>query len=1075
MTCDSRRNGAWALSLTLGLLLANAPPLWSQATGTIEGTVTAEVTEQPVAFARIYLVANPRVEATTGQDGRYSLRGLPAGTQLIRVSMLGFSRVEASVAVAPGQTASLNVTLRRAVIALDEVVVTGTAGAQERRTIGNAVGAISVAEIEAAPVANAIEALTARVPGLTLMANSGQVGASSNIRIRGAGSLSAGYQPVFYVDGIRIESGLIESASTYQGGTALDFLNPDDIESIEVIKGPAAATLYGAEAANGVIQVITKKGRRGTQSTRWSASLEMGQNEWTKDVGSNETYWRCTGATALPYLGTPANQQTNTAGYPGCAAAAGNFPADSVQWWGKDANGDAQLFSGIPAEDIIDAGDGTFVLHDDPMFRHPATLRVGNVADFNASVRGGSENMGYFLSFNRLSEDGVFFNNMQRRIGGRGNFDAQLSPTIDVSTQFSYTRTHLQQPLSNNASNSINRNAMRGKARATRDPWEPGYLGFNPWLSNEFNNQNRLERMTIGLTTNWVPADWFRHRLTLGLDRQSYRETGFQQQDTTGRAPWGTIAATGTISHELATIHRWTSDYTGSLDFDVSPSLNSVFSAGMQLNARTRREYLASGQGLVANNLNLVGAAASRNADEDVVEQTSLGFFFEERLGWRDRVFLTGAVRVDDNSAFGSDFSLVVYPKASLSWLVSDENFFSGLGFVDQLKLRFAWGEAGNAPNPFEADRTYTSGQGVDANVLINTLVTSSYGNTNLKAETGREWETGFDASLLNQRAGLEFTYYNKKTVDALVTIPDPRSTGFGGNHLINIGEISNSGIELLLTATPVYSSGFDWEAALSFSTNNNNLISFNGAREEIILGAFADVQRHREGYPLGGFWAVDVERDAAGEPVLRDGAGTIQTDPALGNPTVLSSCRWAPSDPTWDQAAECDDIYMGPSRPTREAALTNTFTLLRNFRISTLFDYRGGHYQWCAICSINSRIDLNTWDVNTGGTSLNPDVSAADVEVLRSLQPKSHITRADNIKFRELSVTYNLPENWTRFVPGSRWSLTVAGRNLKIWTKYKGRGDPEVQFDPGSTFQMLDYASTPQTRRLSASMRVTF
>src|SRR3990172_6386244 len=366
MTRNSRRNGAWAISLTLGLVVAGAPPLWSQATGTIEGRVTAEVTAQPIMGARIYLVENPRVQTNTGQDGRYALRGVPAGTQVVRVSMLGFSRVEASVAVGPGQVAALNVTLRRAVISLDEVVVTGTAGAQERRTIGNSVGSIGVAEIEAAPVANAVEALTARVPGLTLMANSGQAGSSSNIRIRGAGSLSAGYAPVFYVDGIRIESGLVESASTYQGGTALDFLNPDDIESIEVIKGPAAATLYGAEAANGVIQVITKKGRRGTQSTRWSASLEMGQNEWTKDVGSNETYWRCTGATALPYLGTPANQQTNTAGYPGCAAAAGNFPPDSVQWWGKDANGDAQLFSGIPAEDIIDAGDGTFVMSTIP-------------------------------------------------------------------------------------------------------------------------------------------------------------------------------------------------------------------------------------------------------------------------------------------------------------------------------------------------------------------------------------------------------------------------------------------------------------------------------------------------------------------------------------------------------------------------------------------------------------------------------------------------------------------------------------------------------------------------------------
>ena len=847
MTRNSRWSGAWAISLTLGLVVAGAPPLWSQATGTIEGRITAEVTAQPIMGARIYLVENPRVEAITAQDGRFTVRGVPAGTQMVRVSMLGFSRVEASVAVAPGQVAALNVTLRRAVISLDEVVVTGTAGAQERRTIGNAVGSISVAEIEAAPVASAMEALTARVPGLTLMANSGQAGSSSNIRIRGAGSLSAGYAPVFYVDGIRIESGLVESASTYQGGTALDFLNPDDIESIEVIKGPAAATLSGADAANGVIQVITKKGRRGAQATRWSTSIEMGQNEWTKELGSYETFWRCTGTAALPHLGTPANQQTNATQYPGCAVAAGNLPADSLKWWGKDANGDAVLNTGIPAGDITDVGDGTLLLRDDPMFRHPATLRTGNVTDFNASVRGGSENMGYFLSFNRLGEDGVFFNNFNNRIGGRGNFDAQLSPTIDVSTQFSYTRTHLQQPLSNNASNSINRNAMRGKARGPFAPWEPGYLGFNPWLSNEFDRQNRLERMTIGLTTNWVPADWFRHRLTLGLDRQSYRETDFTRQDTTGRAPWGTIAATGEISHELQTIHRWTTDYTGSLDFDLSQSLNSVFSAGMQLNARTRRGYFAEGEGLVANNLNLVGAAASRDADEELVEQTSLGFFFEERLGWRDRVFVTGAVRIDDNSAFGSAFSLVVYPKASLSWLISDEDFFN-VGLVDQLKLRFAWGEAGNAPAPFSADRTYTSGQVVEGTVLANTLTISSFGNTNLKAETGREWETGFDASLLNQRAGLEFTYYNKKTVDALVTIPDPRSTGFGGSHLINIGEISNSGVELLLTATPVYSSAFDWEAALAFSTNNNKLVSFNGAREEIIFGSFADVQRHREG-----------------------------------------------------------------------------------------------------------------------------------------------------------------------------------------------------------------------------------
>ncbi len=215
----------------------------------------------------------------------------------------------------------------------------------------------------------------------------------------------------------------------------------------------------------------------------------------------------------------------------------------------------------------------------------------------------------------------------------------------------------------------------------------------------------------------------------------------------------------------------------------------------------------------------------------------------------------------------------------------------------------------------------------------------------------------------------------------------------------------------------------------------------------------------------MGAFWAVDVEREN-GEVVLRNSAGDVVTDPALGNPTVQSSCSWRPSDPTWDQATECDDIYIGPSRPTKEAAFTSTFTLFGNLRIFGQFDYRGGHYQWCAICSINSRSDRNTWDVNTGGTDLNPDVSDADVEAFRSLQTISHISSAEFLKFRELSLTYTLPTSWGQFFRGSRWSFTVSGRNLFVWTAYEGRGDPEVLLPTGCLAPlMVCLAPSPSTR----------
>ncbi len=1058
--------------VVVALLFAGPAPLFAQATGAVAGTVFGAGTERPVAGVRLQVLGTV-LSATSGQDGKYTIRGVPVGTHTIRASGIGYARMDTSVTVAAGEVAELDFRLTTAAVNLEEIVVTGTAGAQEKVTLGNTVGQIQVAqELKDAPISNVNEVLTARVPGLTLASNSGQAGSSANIRIRGAGSLSGGYAPVFYVDGVRIESGVVEGSSTFQGGTALDFLDPDDIESIEVIKGPAAATLYGADAANGVIQIITKKGRRGGDGVQWTAGIEMGNNEWTRNIGSNTTFWRCTVA-----------QQTN-ANFPGCRVAAGNLSPDSLTWWGKNSAGNAQLYSGIPAADIIDVGDGTFIIKDDPMFRHPAALRVGSSKSVNLSARGGAGAMGYFLSFNRDDEDGVFLNNFSNRIGGRGNFDMQLSAATDVSLQFGYTRTHLRQPLNNNASNSINRNAMRGKARATRDPWEPGFLGFSPYVSNQFDDQNRLERMTVGVTGNWMPVPWFRNRVTLGLDRQSYDETTFERIDTTGRAPWGTVAATGTITHEIPTIHRWTLDYAGSVTRDITREINSVSSAGLQLNARDYRGYFAIGQGLVADNLNLVSAASTRTADEELSRQTSLGIYVQEQVGWRQRLYVTGAVRVDDNSAFGSQFSLVTYPKASVAWLISDEPFFRNLslGWADQVKLRFAWGKAGNAPEPFVADRADSAARSVSNDALQNALEPSAYGNPKLQAETGREFELGFDASLLRGRAGAEFTYYNKRTVDGLISIPDPRSTGFNGNHLVNIGVISNLGVELLLSGTPIQGPKFTWDARLSLSGNRNRLASFNGARTEVVFGAFADVQRHREGYPLGAFWATDVERDATGEPVIRDNAtnaivpNPTSADVTLYHATVITGCRWAPRDPTWNQARDCHDIYMGPSSPTTQVSLTNTFTLLGGLRIFTQLDYRGDFYQWCAICSINSRIDLNTWDINTGGTPLNPDVSFADVLALRSLQTKSHIQRADFVKLREVSLTYTLPERWVRFVrPGSQLAVTLAGRNLAIWTKYKGRGDPEVQFDPTSAFQMLDYAATPQTRRLTASVRVTF
>ncbi len=1020
-----------AAAVALALLITT--PVLAQ-TGTVSGQVTDAVTTRPLAGAQVSL-PDLRMGGLANASGNFVLLRIPAGTHTIRVDMIGYTSMEQQVTVSADQSTALNFQLSQAAISLDELVVTGTAQRTQKRAVGNAVTSIKTEEIvEVSPIQDVQELLAARSPGLTLLSNAGSAGASSKIRIRGAGSINGGIEPVIYVDGIRINGGTQGIRDSGWGGaqatSGLDVINPDDIESIEVIKGPSATTLYGADAAAGVIQIITKKGRA-SQGIQWTASFEAGQVDWAADRPLN--YWQCTAS------------EIGNASWPGCdGVAEGTLLIDDPV--GYDPTDGSSLSYANRARIY------------DPNLTPEAAVRTGDVWDVNLSARGGGAAFNYFLSFEKADEQGVFRNNFARRTSGRANFGFTPTDNLSANVNVAYVREGLRIPLNNNASNGILRNGFRGRPGFFgSNSWAEGFRGFSPPLSNQYDNTINGERTTIGLTLNYSPFDFWENRLTLGLDKNDRTLQEFYRIDETGRSPWGATNSTGVIGRDLDAVHFWTVDYAGTLNYDISEDYSSSFSVGAQLNARQFETHSVTGEGLIANSLNLVGAAAVTNADQTFSEQTSLGFFVQEQIGWRDRLYGTVAVRVDDNSAFGDDFSLVVYPKASLSYVISDEDYFN-VGWVDDLKLRFAWGQAGNAPAPFSADRTFGPDVTTVGDVPVNQLFADEYGNPDLKAETGQEIEVGFDASLLEGRIGLETTYYYQQTKDALIPIPTPRSSGFGGTFLTNIGEIKNQGFELLVTATPILTRNVQWDATLSLGTNSNELVSFGDALPEITFGSFASVQRHREGYPLGGFWSVDVERDASGNPILT----------GSGNATPVFDCRWEPSDPTWTEA-ECQETYEGPMLPTREIGFTNSVTLFGNLRVFGHLDYKGGHKQWCAMCSIRNRIDRNTFEVQS------PTIDAAERAVWLSRQTRTHITDADFVKLRELSLTYDVPGDWAQRLRADRMSVTVSGRNLWTWTDYFEGFDPEVSFWSQSNFTQLDYASLPTMRRWSVSSRVTF
>ena len=999
---------ATVVTLTFGTsVMARA-----QATGVIKGTVVDAAAGTGLTDVQVVIVGLRR-GAVTSDGGRFVITNIPPGQTPVRAQKIGFAPVTLTITVVAGDTAVASFRLNQAALALDQVVVTGTPGATEKRVLGNTVSTIEADQLTTeTPIPTVTELLQGRAAGINVTSNSGSVGTSATIRIRGASSLSANTQPVVYIDGIRMQSGAQRSFDNSNGVTqatsALDAIDPNDIESMEVIKGPAAATLYGADAASGVIQIITKKGRLGQQNAEWNGRAEYGGIDWALD--RKKTYWNCTDA-----------QITNATLYPNCAA--------------------------------LGANPSSRMLVDDPL-NQPGALRSGKLGTYGLSTRGGADRYSYFFSFDHDGENGVLYNNFFRRNNGRANVQATLRDNLTLAMNVGYARTDAQQPLSDNSSNSVIRNAYRDRPSGPW-PWQPQYRGLGPALANQYDNEVQTERYILGTSVNFQPFTWLQNRLNAGVDVNDQRSSLFYSIDTTGKQPFGATVSNGYISYILPNTHLWTVDYAGTATTNLPRDLSSSFSVGVQYSNTQLNSWQATGQGLVANQLNLVGGAATRDADQIFIEQKSLGTYAQEQIGWRNRLFVTGALRVDNNSAFGSDFKWVHYPKASVSYVISDEPFFH-LPHVDQLKLRGAWGEAGNSPAPFTAVQAYAPTTTAIGDVQVNALQPSSYGNPKLHAETGSEIELGFDASGFRGRVGAEFTYYNKITRDALVTVPAPPSTGFvggSGSYLANLGKIANDGVELTLNATPLSRRNFGWESALTLSTNHNKLVTFGTGFNEIRFGTFAVNQKFAAGFPLGANWYTDVVRDAQGKPVLTNGKMTVDT--------TLH--------------------YFGPSMPTREMSVSNTFTIFKNFRLYGYFDYKGGGTLFDGIKYVNDRLDQNTWAVN------NPNADPLTVQYLESGATRPDIVRSDFIKLRELSLAYTLPQALVARSRAKSASIQVSGRNLAIWKLHGYPGpDPEVEFfnavgnngqpaTPTALFDRTDYCSIPMLRRIVVSMNLTF
>ncbi|HET9441382.1 MAG TPA: SusC/RagA family TonB-linked outer membrane protein [Longimicrobiales bacterium] len=1003
------------LLLGVCFTLVSAPvSLSAQQRGTVTGTVVDVATQRPLVGAQVQVLGT-QLGTVTNQQGRFVIANVPIGTREVRVTILGFTQATQSVQVTADAPATVTLAVRETAIAVEGVYVTASGETQRRREAGNTVGNINPADLELTSINNVAQLLTARTPGVTVISSSGTTGGSQRIRIRGSNSVSLSNEPLLIVDGVRLNNSA-ESNSFGVGGqtiSRLNDLNPDEIENVSILKGPAAAAMYGTAAANGVIQITTKRGRAG--SPRWSLVAETGvlwdPTEYPINYG-----WRGT----LPN-GTANNQCT----------------LFRISTNACVRTGELLTFSPLDAATPFRNADN-FLGKD----------RAGTQNKLGLSVAGGSETFTYFVSGDRETELGNYPNNEQERLNLRANIAARLRDNFDLTITTGWTNNYIALPQNDN--NLLGQVAGALLGNAVDDTIRRGYAGDSPDRLAQLKIDQDVRRFLGGLNANFRPLQWLSLIAQGGIDGLFRSDGSTLPANTIRSSALNLLGFRGSNRAQFI-------NYNLSLGATASHPLNADVTAQTSTGVQFQREELqrtdAFGRQLLAGTERLSGTSSQFAVDELYEDNRTIGVYVQEQLGYKDRLFLTLAARGDDNSAFGADFGLVVYPSASASWVMSEEAWFPEQNVVNSFRVRTALGTSGLRPTFRDAISFFTPVSAAVNATDVPAFTVGGIGDPSLKPEFTREIEAGFDVGLLQDRLGAEVTYYNKRSRDALIFRPLAPSVGAArgtlGNlatgRFENIGKVSNTGWEVLVRAQALNLRNVRWELQGTFSNNNNKLVELGEGVTPIIFGLGANTQRHTTGFPIGGYWDRRM----------------TSFDDANSNGII------EPSEVVLTDTAE----FIGNPNPGREYAFATTLTLFELAKVNVTIDGKGDYvlnnstrFFRCASAFVNCR------EAYDASAPLEDQARAIAAATTRGV----YFEDASFVKLREVSLTLMAPTSWNERLRVNGLSITFAGRNLKTWTDYTGF-DPELNWAGGSNQSVSDFLTQPQLRYFTTRVNLNF
>lgn len=993
------RVGTTALAVAFLLVPRNAR---AQDGGVLAGTVITEAGSRPLSGAQVAVQDQPGKGAVTDASGRFRITGVAGSQVVVNVRMIGYRAVNQTVRVG---SQDLRFSMSERAVELDQIVVTGTAGDQQKRAIGNSVARVDAANVVAtANVPTVQDLINGRAPGVVVMPGTGMVGSGSRIRIRGASTFSLSGDPLIYVDGVRVNnetgSGLAVQAFSSGVVSRLNDFNPEEIESIEILKGPAAATLYGTEAARGVINIITKKGQ--TNGNQYNFTVKGGQNmfwNWENRIPIN--YWL--------------NPNTN------------------------------QIESIDIAKQELDRGT--------PIFRK------GAIREYSANVSGGTGVLRYFVSGEQSENQGADPTNGRNQFSGRTNLQLTPSQKIDIQTSLGYIQSSTQLSCEGGCGGatweswySNPKNTPTNLCASTKNAFGctfvRGFQSAPPEADRAFGDWQDINRMTGSAALNFRPFSWMSHRLTVGTDFSQEKNEELLPYLTSDTLAyfWGSYASGYKYQNRREVVLN-TYDYVGSLTHDLTTKINSNTSFGVQYYQKHISWVGGEGDFFPAPGLQVINAAAQKpQTFDDFQNNNTLGYYGQQQFGWQDRLFLTGAVRVDNNSSFGKDVKWVTYPKASLSWVVTEEPALKAHipEFVNTFKFRAAYGQSGQQPDVYTALQTFQPVPGPSGTAA---LTPQFVGNPNLGPERGIETETGFESSFLRDRLGIDFTYYHTRTKNAILLRGVAPSSGFGANsQYVNAGSILNQGLEALFKIDAVERRTWGVNFNLNLSHNWGKVEKLTGTDTTIVQG---DLQE-RIGYAPFSWFNPHVV-SATYDPTTKRAINAMCDDGKGGSTPCFNS----------NGAVIAPRVYLGRAIPATEGSFGTQVRFLDRFHAQALLDFKTGYKKFDNNLRIRCQI-FNTCYERVHPETMDP-VKLAAAQTNNTI--KDWVLQNGNFaRLREVSVTFDAPSRYVGYLGAHGLTLNLAARNLKTWTNYTGL-DPENSFLSGTTVtsNWIDQAELPQ------------